>query len=78
MRAALPHDVKDWEVMGRTLYGEARGEPFDGLVAVAWVIRNRAESPRWWGRDVKGVCLHPLQFSCWNETDPNRKIITNV
>jgi len=56
--------------MAKTLYGECRGEPIEGQIAVAWVIRNRAEHPRWWGKGVAGVCLHPYQFSCWNRSDP--------
>lgn len=64
---------QDIEIMARTLYGEVRGEPWDGKVAVAWVIRNRAESDvkRWQG-GVAAVCLSPKQFSCWNAGDPNR------
>ena len=67
-----------WEIAARTVYGEARGEPFEGQVAVAWVIRNRAERPGWWGRDVGQVCLKPSQFSCWLANDPNRDVITSV
>lgn len=69
----------DLEIMARTLYGEARGEPWRGKIAVAWVIRNRAETdlgrdnrPDWWGEGVAGVCLKPWQFSCWNTADPMR------
>jgi N-acetylmuramoyl-L-alanine amidase len=52
-------------VMARTIYGEARGETFDGQVAVAWVIRNRSTRPSRFGVGIKGVCLKPAQFSCW-------------
>lgn len=60
-----PNDV----VLTMCLWGEARGEPNDGVSAVAWVIKNRALS-----RDltVKEVCLQPRQFSCFNSNDPNR------
>ena len=54
-----------------TLLGEAAGELIDGQVAVACVIRNRATHPRWWGKDVKGVCLAKAQFSCWWEPGQN-------
>lgn len=60
------------DVLARTLWGEARGEPAEGKIAVAWVICNRVAKPRWWGRDVISVCRKPWQFSCWNENDPNR------
>ena len=62
----------DLDAAARTVWGEARGEPYDGRVAVAWVIRNRVDNPSWWGRTVKDVCFHPKQFSCWNDDDPNR------
>lgn len=77
----LPRDPRDLpvrEVLARTLYGEARGEPTPGKEAVACVILNRAARAEarggsyWWGRDVAGVCLKPWQFSCWNPGDPNR------
>ena len=62
----------DLDVMARTLFGEARGEPLEGKIAVAWVIRNRADHPGWWGSGIAGVCKQDRQFSCWNENDPNR------
>jgi N-acetylmuramoyl-L-alanine amidase len=60
------------EVMARTLWAEARSEGRAGLEAVASVILNRAKHPRWWGHDVRSVCLAPYQFSCWNSDDPQR------
>jgi N-acetylmuramoyl-L-alanine amidase len=68
---------KDLDAAVRTVFGEARGEPFEGQVAVCWVIRNRAEwhPPEWWGHTVETVCYHPQQFSCFNPDDPNRKVI---
>lgn len=59
------------DTMARTLWGEARGEPAKGLIAVGWVIRNRADNPGWWGSSIETVCLKPKQFSCWNKGDPN-------
>jgi spore germination cell wall hydrolase CwlJ-like protein len=63
----------DHHVLARTLWGEARGEPHAGQVAVAKVILNRATDPkRRWPRSVAAVCLQPYQFSCWTAGDPNR------
>lgn len=66
------------DTLARTLWGEARGEPDKGLIAVAWTIRNRVEmdlrndgKPDWWGEGYEMVCLKPKQFSCWNKGDPN-------
>lgn len=63
----------DIEIASRTVWGEARGEGEAGQIAVAWVIRNRAEwsPPAWWGISISGVCQKPFQFSCWNTDDPN-------
>jgi hypothetical protein len=57
--------------MSRTIYGEARGTGAAGMRHVAAVILNRADNPRWWGRDIISVCLAPYQFSCRNRDDPN-------
>jgi N-acetylmuramoyl-L-alanine amidase len=62
------------EVAVRTLYGEARGEADDGQHAVAHVLWNRVRDGRW-GKTLATVCLAPMQFSCWNASDPNREQI---
>lgn len=74
---ALALTDNDLDAAVRTVYGEARGEPFAGQVAVAWVIRNRAtwEPPAWWGHTVSAVCNKPYQFSCHNANDPNCRIV---
>ena len=59
-------------IMAKTVWGEARGESTEGQIAVAWVIKNRAMNPKWWGRTIEEVCLKKYQFSCWLESDPNR------
>lgn len=74
---------EDIDTMARTLWGESRGEPRAGKVAVAWVIKNRASHPRWWGDGIASVCRMPWQFSCWNpDTDkapnPNLEKLKNV
>jgi spore germination cell wall hydrolase CwlJ-like protein len=58
----------DLDTLKRTIWGEARGEPFDGMLAVAWVIVNRAKRRN---MSIRDVCLQPWQFSCWNAADPN-------
>lgn len=66
------------EVLAKTIYGEARGESFNGKVAVAYTIINRASSPGWWGKTIVEVCLKPYQFSCWLPDDPNSKLLSEV
>lgn len=51
------------QVLALTLWGEARSESLEGRVAVASVVRNRVRGRE--GRDYRGVCLAPFQFSCW-------------
>lgn len=54
-----------------TVVGEAAREPIEGQVAVASVIRNRVQHPRWWGKGWRGVCHAPAQYSCWWESNEN-------
>lgn len=56
-------------VLRMLAWGEARGEGIDGMVAVLHVVRNRALK-----RDttMKHEALRRLQFSCFNDNDPNR------
>lgn len=74
---------RDIDVLARTIYGEARGEPVRGKEAVACVILNRVRRAKrrggyWWGEDIESVCLKPWQFSCWNDEDPNREKLLKV
>ena len=68
----------DHGLMARTIWGECRGEPFEGQVAVGWVIQHRANKGGWWGSTIGEVCLKPYQFSCWNSNDPNRARLMTV
>jgi len=68
--------LTDTHVLACTLYGEARSEPVEGIIAVGCVIRNRVQAdlgndgqPDWWGEGYRGVCLKPMQFSVWNDDD---------
>lgn len=56
--------LNDRQVLGLTLYGEARGCDDAGRRAVASVIGNRLKTGRW-GKTYRSVCLWPMQFSCW-------------
>ena len=48
------------------------------MEAVASVILNRANNPRWWGRDIISVCRAPWQFSVWNPDDLNLPLLLAV
>lgn len=70
---------KTIEIMAKTMYGEARGEydrfGLDSLTSIGNVIMNRHNASN---AAIEEVCLKPKQFSCWNEQDPNRRIIENA
>ncbi|MFZ5640239.1 MAG: spore cortex-lytic enzyme [Bacillota bacterium] len=65
---------RDIELLARAVHGEARGEPLEGQVAVAAVIVNRVESPRF-PKTVKGVIFQSGAFDAvddgqiWLEPD---------
>ena len=56
--------LTELQVVWLTLWGEARSESIEGIVAVASVIRNRVVRR---GQSYRKVCLQPWQFSCWME-----------
>lgn len=67
----------DLDVATRTLWMEARGEPEEAQKAVASVLVNRVHDGRW-GKTLASVCLWPYQFSSWNTTDVNRKVMSTL
>lgn len=52
----------DLKIMANAVYGEARGEPFEGQVAVAAVILNRVKSPSF-PKTPSGVIFQPGAFT---------------
>jgi spore germination cell wall hydrolase CwlJ-like protein len=71
MSYAIFEALPDQHLMALCIYGEARNQGLDGMLAVGSVIMNRAKNPSWWGGDIKSVILKPQQFSCFNTDDPN-------
>ena len=78
----MKHSAADLDILARTVWGEARGETWEGRLAVAYTVVNRAKARRWWGHmedenirnhSISAVCLYPAQFSCWSPGDPNRQ-----
>lgn len=69
----------DREIMTRTVWGEARGEGPQGMLAVAYTIINRYKSGRWFaGGTLAATALMPEQYSCWNYHDPSRAKLIDV
>lgn len=64
---ALVVSPADRDTAIRTCFGEADGEPDEGIAGVAWTIRTRSTWPEpvWWGFSIYGVCRKRMQFDCW-------------
>ena len=71
--ASIDLSDEDVEILARLVWLEARGEPFEGQVAVAEVVFNRILSDRFPGQDdVNTVVFEKNQFTpapyIWNES----------
>ncbi|WP_102692531.1 spore cortex-lytic enzyme [Rummeliibacillus pycnus] len=53
---------QDLQLMANAVYGEARGEPYEGQVAVAAVILNRLDSPDF-PNTISGIIFQPRAFT---------------
>ncbi|WP_107942396.1 MULTISPECIES: spore cortex-lytic enzyme [Metasolibacillus] len=53
---------RDLQLMANAVFGEARGEPYEGQVAVAAVILNRLESPDF-PNSISDIIFQPLAFT---------------
>ena len=56
------YSERDLKLLSNAVYGEARGEPYEGQVAVAAVILNRVEHPDF-PDSIGGVIFQPLAFT---------------
>jgi spore germination cell wall hydrolase CwlJ-like protein len=73
---ALDLEHQSDEVLARlACWGEARGEGPVGMLAVRYVIGNRARLNY---KTVGQVILQPKQFSSFNKGDPNREKLLNA
>jgi spore germination cell wall hydrolase CwlJ-like protein len=50
----------------RTVLGESNGQPYEGKVGVAAVIKNRMEKGAYGGTSARDVVLAPKQFEPWS------------
>ena len=57
--------------LAKTIWLEAAGEGYRGMLAVAHVVMNRVADPRW-GNTPERVVHDPYQFSAWN-LDPDTR-----
>ena len=72
-------NMSDDELLARLIWGEARNQSTDGMVAVACVVINRlADYRKRFGSTLYGVITRKWAFSCFNDKDPNLpKLIDN-
>lgn len=69
--------TKEFEIalIAITVWGEARGESYEGKLAVANVICNRMRRQK---VGASRVVLKAWQFSFWNTEDPSRDRISEI
>lgn len=64
--SSSPVNDNDHYLLSRMISAEARGEPYDGQVAVGAVILNRVEHPSF-PNTISGVLFQPGAFSALND-----------
>ena len=69
---SMPSD-EDW--LRLTVKMEAEGEPYEGMVAVAFCIMNRVKKT---SRSVSDVVLRQYQFSAWNTDSATRMRLDTI
>jgi spore germination cell wall hydrolase CwlJ-like protein len=65
-RNELFKQLTDHQLLSFYMYGEARGEELDDMLAVGSVVINRVKA-KVFSNGIKGVVLKPRQFSCFWE-----------
>jgi len=67
---AVGLNSNDLNLLSHAVYGEARGEPFEGQVAVAAVLITRLKDPRF-PKSIAGIIYQPGAFSSVNDGQIN-------
>lgn len=60
--------MTDLDALTLTIWGEAQGEPIEGKLGVASVIRNRVLSHYRGAQTYLAVCTAHAQFSVWTDS----------
>ena len=60
--ASHSNSTSDVQLIARAIHGEARGEPYEGQVAVGAVILNRVKSSKF-PNTISGVIYEPRAFT---------------
>lgn len=67
---AQGNGVSDEQLLARAINGEARGEPYEGQVAVGAVILNRTRDPKF-PKTIAGVIYQPGAFTAVSDGQIN-------
>ena len=73
-------NINEEQLLARAINGEARGEPYEGQVAVGAVILNRVKDPRF-PNTIAGVIYQPGAFTAVSDgqinvpIDPNSTVV---
>lgn len=70
---AASSNTSDIQLMARAINGEARGEPYEGQVAVGAVILNRVKSSKF-PNTISGVIYEPGAFTAVSDGQINQPI----
>lgn len=70
---AATSNTSDIQLMARAINGEARGEPYEGQVAVGAVILNRVKDSRF-PNSISGVIYQPGAFTAVSDGQINAAI----
>lgn len=73
VEAASSTGTSDVQLLARAINGEARGEPYEGQVAVGAVILNRVKSSKF-PNTIAGVIYEPGAFTAVSDGQINRTI----
>ena len=68
--ASNSNSTSDVQLLARAINGEARGEPYEGQVAVGAVILNRVKSPKF-PNTIAGVIYEPGAFTAVSDGQIN-------
>ena len=74
--AAITSSTSDMQLMARAINGEARGEPYEGQVAVGAVILNRVKSSKF-PNTIAGVIYEKGAFTAVSDGQINVPIAEN-
>ena len=74
--AQTQRSESDVQLLARAVNGEARGEPYEGQVAVAAVILNRVKHPSF-PNTIPGVIYQPGAFTAVDDGQINEPIAEN-